>query len=117
MTIATSSEQIAVRDSIASWARSTSVTDIVRSDLDKPSDQWTGLFSQIADLGVFAAAVPEASDGLGASFLDVAAMLEQCGVDLVPGPLGPTVTAAIALAVRRSDSAQGDDDPGAALLA
>ncbi|MDT0222336.1 MULTISPECIES: acyl-CoA dehydrogenase [unclassified Gordonia (in: high G+C Gram-positive bacteria)] len=117
MTIATSSEQIAVRDSIASWARSTSVTDIVRSDLDKPSDQWTGLFSQIADLGVFAAAVPEASDGLGASFLDVAAMLEQCGVDLVPGPLGPTVTAAIALAVRRSDSAKGDDDPGAALLA
>ncbi|WP_137810207.1 MULTISPECIES: acyl-CoA dehydrogenase [unclassified Gordonia (in: high G+C Gram-positive bacteria)] len=117
MTIATSSEQIAVRDSIASWARSTSVTDIVRSDLDKPSDQWTGLFSQIADLGVFAAAVPEASDGLGASFLDVAAMLEQCGADLVPGPLGPTVTAAIALAVRRADSAQGDDDRGAALLA
>ncbi|MBR7192305.1 acyl-CoA dehydrogenase [Gordonia sp. SCSIO 19800] len=117
MTIATSSEQIAVRDSIASWSRSTSVTDIVRSDLDKPSDQWTGLFSQIADLGVFAAAVPEASDGLGASFLDVAAMLEQCGADLVPGPLGSTVTAAIALAVRRSDSPQGDDDRGASLLA
>ena len=116
MTIATSSEQIAVRDSIASWARSTSVTDIVRSDLDKPSDQWTGLFSQIADLGVFAAAVPEASDGLGASFLDVAAMLEQCGVDLVPGPLGPTVTAAIALAVRRADSPQGDTDRSAGLL-
>ncbi|WP_338856788.1 acyl-CoA dehydrogenase [Gordonia hongkongensis] len=116
MTIATSSEQIAVRDSIASWARSTSVTDIVRSDLDKPSDQWTGLFSQIADLGVFAAAVPEASDGLGASFLDVAAMLEQCGADLVPGPLGPTVTAAIALAVRRADSAQGDTDRSAGLL-
>lgn len=116
MTIATSSEQIAVRDSIASWARSTSVTDIVRSDLDKPSDQWTGLFSQIADLGVFAAAVPEASDGLGASFLDVAAMLEQCGADLVPGPLGATVTAAIALAVRRADSAQGDTDRSAGLL-
>ncbi|WP_055476860.1 acyl-CoA dehydrogenase [Gordonia sp. HS-NH1] len=116
MTIATSSEQIAVRDSIASWARSTSVTDIVRSDIDKPRDQWTQLLSQIADLGVFAAAVPEASDGLGASFLDVAAMLEQCGVDLVPGPLGPTVTAAIALAVLRGGSHESDADRGAALL-
>ncbi|OUC80578.1 acyl-CoA dehydrogenase [Gordonia lacunae] len=116
MTIATSSEQIAVRDSIASWARSTSVTDIVRSDIDKPRDQWTQLLSQIADLGVFAAAVPEASDGLGASFLDVAAMLEQCGADLVPGPLGPTVTAAIALAVLRGDVHEGDADRGAALL-
>ncbi|UPW10125.1 acyl-CoA dehydrogenase [Gordonia terrae] len=116
MTIATSSEQIAVRDSIASWARSTSVTDIVRSDIDKPRDQWTRLLSQIADLGVFAAAVPEASDGLGASFLDVAAMLEQCGVDLVPGPLGPTVSAAIALAIARRDAHEGGADRGAALL-
>nr|WP_064569232.1 acyl-CoA dehydrogenase [Gordonia sp. LAM0048] len=116
MTIATSSEQIAVRDSIASWARSTSVTDIVRSDIDKPRDQWTQLLSQIADLGVFAAAVPETSDGLGASFLDVAAMLEQCGVDLVPGPLGPTVTAAIALAIARRDAHEGGADRGAALL-
>lgn len=116
MTIATSSEQIAVRDSIASWARSTSVTDIVRSDIDKPRDQWTQLLSQIADLGVFAAAVPETSDGLGASFLDVAAMLEQCGVDLVPGPLGPTVTAAIALAIARLDAHEGGVDRGAALL-
>lgn len=116
MTIATSSEQIAVRDSIASWARSTSVTDIVRSDIDKPRDQWTQLLSQIADLGVFAAAVPETSDGLGASFLDVAAMLEQCGVDLVPGPLGPTVSAAIALAIARRDAHEGGADRGAALL-
>ncbi|MFE0747619.1 acyl-CoA dehydrogenase family protein [Gordonia sp. NPDC058843] len=113
MTIATSSEQIAVRDSIASWARSSSVTDLVRSDIDKPRDQWTQLLSQIADLGVFAAAVPEASDGLGAGFLDVAAMLEQCGVDLVPGPLGPTVTAAIALA---GVAGGGDTDRAAALL-
>ncbi|MGW9266243.1 acyl-CoA dehydrogenase family protein [Gordonia terrae] len=116
MTIATSSEQVAVRDSIASWARSTSVTDIVRSDIDKPRDQWTQLLSQIADLGVFAAAVPETSDGLGASFLDVAAMLEQCGVDLVPGPLGPTVSAAIALAIARRDAHKGGADRGAALL-
>ncbi|WP_439031626.1 acyl-CoA dehydrogenase family protein [Gordonia terrae] len=97
MTIATSSEQVAVCQSIESWARSAQVTELVRSDIDKPRDQWTGLFGRLAEFGVFAAAVPEDADGLGASFVDVASMVEKCGAELVPGPVGPTVTAAIAL--------------------
>ncbi|MBD0861721.1 acyl-CoA dehydrogenase [Gordonia sp. zg691] len=105
MTIATSSEQIAVCHSIESWARAEKATELVRADIDKPRDQWTGLFAQLAEFGVFAAAVPEAADGLGASFVDVAAMVEQCGVELVPGPIAPTVTAAIALAESGSDAA------------
>ena len=92
MTIATSPEQIAVCHSIASWARSAHVTDLVRSDIDKPSDQWAQVYDQLADLGVFAAAVPEAADGLGANFVDAAAMIEQCGAELVPGPIGSTVS-------------------------
>ncbi len=44
---------------------------------------------------MFAAAVPEASGGLGAGFVDVAAMVEQCGIELVPG-------------ARRADGDHGD---------
>ncbi|MEO9326695.1 acyl-CoA dehydrogenase [Gordonia aurantiaca] len=108
MTIATSSEQIAVCHSIESWARAAKVTELVRSDIDKPRDQWTQLFGRLADLGVFAAALPESAGGLGAGFVDVAAMIEQCGAELVPGPIVPTVTAAIALS--------GLDDPRAGEL-
>ncbi|WJG14161.1 MULTISPECIES: acyl-CoA dehydrogenase [Gordonia] len=106
MTIATSPEQQAVCHSIESWARAAKVTELVRSDLDKPRDQWTQLFGQLADFGVFAAAVPEASGGLGAGFVDVAAMVEQCGIELVPGPVVPTVTAAIALSTSADARAQ-----------
>ncbi len=97
MTIATSTEQIAVCDAIATWALSVHTTELVRADIDKPCDQWTGLFAQLAEFGLFTAALPEERGGLGGTFLDVAAMIEQCGERLVPGPLGPTVAAALAL--------------------
>ena len=107
MTIATSSEQIAVCDAIATWARSVSTTELVRSDIDKPADQWTGLLAQLAEFGVFAGALPEDSGGFGATFIDVAAMIEQCGISLVPGPIGPMVAAALGLS--RSDDARAGD--------
>lgn len=97
MPIATSPEQLAVCDAIARWARGAHVTDLVRSDIDKPADQWTGLFGQLAEFGVFGGAVPDDRGGLGASFIDVAAMVEQCGNNLVPGPIGATVAAALVL--------------------
>ena len=97
MTIATSEEQNAVRQAIADWARTVGTADLVRSNLDKPRDQWVDLLAQLADFGVFGAAVGEDRGGLGARFADAAAMLEQCGTSLVPGPLAPTVAAAVAL--------------------
>ncbi|MEE4021922.1 acyl-CoA dehydrogenase [Gordonia sp. PKS22-38] len=110
MTIATSTEQIAVCDAIATWARSVATTELVRADIDKPTDQWTGLWAQLAEFGVFAGALPEDQGGFGATFLDVAAMVEQCGVGLVPGPLAPTVAAALGLS-------RADDDRAPELLA
>lgn len=97
MTIATSTEQIAVCDAIATWAQGAHITDLVRADIDKPRDQWTGLYPQLAEFGLFSAALPEQRGGLGATFADVVAMVEQCGHSLVPGPLGPTIAAALAL--------------------
>ncbi|MFW0793979.1 acyl-CoA dehydrogenase [Gordonia sp. CPCC 205515] len=107
MPIATSGEQVAVCDAIASWARGVHTTDLVRADIDKPADQWTGLFGQLAEFGVFAGAVPEECGGLGATFIDVAAMVEQCGTSLVPGPLGATIAAAVALS--RCDDGRSTD--------
>ncbi|NED70456.1 acyl-CoA dehydrogenase family protein, partial [Streptomyces sp. SID10244] len=111
MTIATSTEQIAVCDAIATWAHGVQTTELVRADIDKPADQWTGLLAQLAEFGVFAAALPEEHGGFGATFTDVAAMIEQCGRSLVPGPIGPIVAAALGL------TRSTDDDRAAGLLA
>ncbi|MYR06945.1 acyl-CoA dehydrogenase [Gordonia sp. SID5947] len=107
MTIATSSEQIAVCDAIATWAQGVQTTELVRADIDKPADQWTGLLAQLAEFGVFAAALPEEHGGFGATFTDVAAMVEQCGRSLVPGPIGPIVAAALGLSRSTDDRAAG----------
>ncbi|WLP89417.1 acyl-CoA dehydrogenase [Gordonia sp. NB41Y] len=97
MTLATSPEQTAVCAAISAWSAKAGTADSARSHLDKPDDQWRGLFPQIADLGLFAAILPESDGGIGASFADVAAMVEQCGRELVPGPIVETVALAVAL--------------------
>ncbi|MGV9857887.1 acyl-CoA dehydrogenase family protein [Gordonia sp. NPDC003425] len=105
MTLATSPEQIAVCTSISSWADRLRTTELVRADLEKPSDRWRELFGQLGDFGVFATALPERCGGLGGSWADVAAMLQECGRRLVPGPIVATVAAAVALSA--------SDDPRA----
>lgn len=104
MSLATSAEQLAVCEAIGSWAAGAHVADIARAEVDKPRDQWRDLWPRVAEFGVFGAAVPDSAGGLGADFADVAAMLDACGHDLVPGPIGETVTAAVVLA--RSDDAR-----------
>ena len=99
MSLATSDEQIAVCEAISAWATRRRTTDIVRAELEKPRDHWRDLFPELAELGVFAALVEEAQGGVGASFSDVAAMVEQCGASLVPGPISETVVATLALSV------------------
>ena len=106
MTIATSAEQIAVCDTIASWAARAEVAAKVRADIDKPSDSWQHLWTELAELGLFGAAVSERVGGFGARFADVAAMVEECGRRIVPGPIAPTVAAAVALGMSDDDRAQ-----------
>ena len=105
VSLATSDEQIAVCEAISAWATRRRTTDIVRAELEKPRDHWRDLFPELAELGVFAALVEEAQGGVGASFSDVAAMVEQCGASLVPGPIGETVVATLALSVSTDPSA------------
>ncbi|GAB18560.1 putative acyl-CoA dehydrogenase [Gordonia effusa NBRC 100432] len=105
MTIATSAEQIAVCDAIASWAARAATATKVRGDIDKPSDSWQELWAELAGLGLFGAAVSEASGGFDARFADVAAMAEECGRRIVPGPIAPTVAAAIGLGLSDDERA------------
>jgi len=105
VTIATSAEQIAVCAAIADWAAARETTAIVRAELDKPGDAWRGLWPELAELGVFAAAADEGRDGLGAPFADAAAMVAECGRRLVPGPIIATVAAGIALSRTPGESA------------
>ncbi|MGW0039486.1 acyl-CoA dehydrogenase family protein [Gordonia sp. NPDC003376] len=106
MTLATSPEQAAVCEAISAWSAKAGTADSARSHLDKPDDQWRTLFPQIAGLGLFAAIVPESDGGIGASFADVAAMVERCGRVLVPGPIVETVALAVALS-RVTDPRRG----------
>ena len=107
MTIATSTEQFAACDAIATWARGVATPERVRAEINKPTDSWTDLFGQLAEFGLFAAILPEENGGFGATFLDVAAMIEQCGASLVPGPIGATVAAAFGLSHSDDPRASG----------
>lgn len=107
MTIATTEEQIAVNDAIRQWAASAAVIEVVRSSEDAAGrDAWREPLGRLADLGVFAAALPEDRGGADARFVDLAAMLEECGRSLVPGPVSGTAVAALALA---TSAAHADD--------
>ncbi|ALG83679.1 acyl-CoA dehydrogenase [Gordonia phthalatica] len=106
MTIATSADQRVVVDSIAAWARAREVRAAVRSDLDDSAASWRPLWQQIADLGLFAAGVPERFGGADGTVEDVAVMLSACGEELVPGPLAASVATAYVLAAQENPLAE-----------
>lgn len=100
MTIATSSDQQAVYDSVTEWAAAKAAVEAVRADVDGAGASWRGPFAELGALGIFGAAVDESRNGAGGTFIDVAVMLEACGASLVPGPLAPTVAAAYVTALQ-----------------
>ncbi|MCF8568983.1 acyl-CoA dehydrogenase [Gordonia sp. HY002] len=114
MTIATSSDQQAVYDSVTEWAAAKSVVEAVRADVDDAGASWRAPFAELGALGIFGAAVDESRNGAGGTFIDVAVMLEACGASLVPGPLAPTVAAAYVTASQgaaEADSLLGGEQP------
>ncbi|QRY62933.1 acyl-CoA dehydrogenase [Gordonia sp. PDNC005] len=106
MSIATSSDQRVVADSVTDWAAARSVAEAVRADIDGGGASWREFFGQIGELGVFMAGVAEDAGGAGGSLEDVAVMLEACGSSLVPGPLAQTVAGAYVLAAQGSEAAE-----------
>jgi 3-oxochol-4-en-24-oyl-CoA dehydrogenase len=82
VTVARSVEQNAAQDAVRAFARSHQVINAAR---DEDGAGWRRLWPALADLG-----------GADGTLGDLAAMLEQCGAELIPGPVVATVIAALA---------------------
>lgn len=98
MPIAMTADQVALQDAIRRWAAGANVLATVRALENGPSSQADRHWAGLASLGCFALAVPEQLGGDGGRVSELAAVLEQVTVDLVPGPVMPTLLATLALA-------------------
>ena len=128
MPIAVTAEQVAIAESIGRWAKRAGPVAAVRTletsggrmgaapsaspgaYPDTAGGQqaaavacWAGL----AELGIFAIAVPEQIGGAGGTTADVAVVAEQLAAVLAPGPALPTLLAGLVLA--RSARTAGEE--------
>gem|GEM_PF-8151 len=115
MAIAVTSEQLAMAGSIGQWAKRAGTIASVRGLETKggrtSGEPWAqASWAAMAELGIFSVALPPALGGAGGSTADVAVVAEQLAVHLAPGPVLPTLLAALVLAGQ-------PDAPAAALLA
>ena len=101
MPIATDAEQRAAADAVRRWAAKSVPVATARAAEDAP-DGWRKHWSELADLGLFAVAVPESAGGAGGRMADLAVMIEAAAEALVPGPVAPTALAALAVATAPS---------------
>jgi 3-oxochol-4-en-24-oyl-CoA dehydrogenase len=106
--IALTAEQRALQASIREWAKRTGTIGVVRSqeppDAAAAQEAWRPVASEaaerwasLAELGVFGVGIPVAAGGTGGSPADLAAVLVQLTDSLVPGPVLPTLLAALLL--------------------
>src|SRR5689334_19032964 len=105
MSIATTDEQAALQRSIRRWTAGADTKNIIRRaephlepGQPPPGPELAAIWSGIAELGVLGIAVPEEFGGADGSITDVAVGLEEAARGLMPGPLLPTVLAALLLA-------------------
>ncbi|WP_018255584.1 acyl-CoA dehydrogenase [Salinispora mooreana] len=98
MPIAMTTDQLAFQDAIRRWAAEANVLATVRALENGPSAAADRHWAGLAGLGCFALAVPEQLGGDGGRGGELAAVLEQLTVALVPGPVMPTLLAALTLA-------------------
>jgi 3-oxochol-4-en-24-oyl-CoA dehydrogenase len=92
MTIARTAEQAAAQDAVRAFSRSHRVIEAAR---DENGVSWRRLWNPLAELGLFAVAVADEYGGAGGTLGDLAAMLQQAGAELIPGPLAATTVAAL----------------------
>jgi alkylation response protein AidB-like acyl-CoA dehydrogenase len=96
--IAITPDQLALQASIRDWAKQAAPLAAVRRlEPGTPAEPETTHLSDVAGLGVFSIAVPEAAGGAGGTVTDLAAALEMLSITLVPGPIMPTALAGLLL--------------------
>jgi hypothetical protein len=94
--IAINSDQRAVADAVRAWAAHAGPRATARAQETAP-DAWHKHWAELADLGLFAVALPETAGG-GGTIADLAVMLEAAATALVPGPVVSTALAGLVLA-------------------
>ena len=114
MSIADSTDHASFTEAVRTWADRAGPTAAVRDALD---GKGPAVLPGAADLGLFAVTAPEDAGGLGASVVDLAVMLEQCGHDLVPGPLVSTAVVADLLARAGGSGADAASDLAGSVMA
>ena len=108
MPIAQSPEQLALAESVGQWAKRAGAIAAVRgleNGGPRSAEHWAGHWAGLAELGIFAIGVPEDCGGAGGTAADVAVVAEQLAAALVPGPVLPTLLAALVLAETASSAA------------
>ena len=118
MPIAITPDQQALQASLRDWAKQAAPLAAVRRlEPGAPAPAQTTYLSDLAALGVFSIAVPEAAGGAGGTLTDLAAALEQLTVALVPGPVLPTALAGLLAATQLPALATGEATAAVALTA
>ncbi|MFJ2258332.1 acyl-CoA dehydrogenase family protein [Streptomyces sp. NPDC087844] len=90
-------EQTAFARSLDALLTAADTPAVVRSWSTGDPAAGRALWSRVADLGVFALAVPEAYEGVGARPVELAVACVELGRHVVPGPVVETVAAAALL--------------------
>jgi 3-oxochol-4-en-24-oyl-CoA dehydrogenase len=92
LTIATTVEQAAAQEAVGAFAR---IHNVLQGARDETGAAWRPLWPSLAELGIFGVAVAEDAGGAGGTLADLAAMLEQAGYELIPGPVVTTSIGAL----------------------
>jgi alkylation response protein AidB-like acyl-CoA dehydrogenase len=90
--MARTTEQAAAQQALRAFARARRTSEAAR---DETGTAWKQLWTPLAQLGLFAVAVPDHRGGLGGTLADLAAMLEVAGAELIPGPIVGTAVGAL----------------------
>ncbi|MDP9117013.1 MAG: acyl-CoA dehydrogenase [Actinomycetota bacterium] len=101
MPISTTDDQRAVAAAVRHWARRANPIATTRAQ-ESATDAWRKHWHELAELGIFSIAVPQASGGAGGSVADLAVAVEAAAEALVPGPL--VTTALVSVLLGRSPS-------------
>ena len=118
MPIAITPDQQALQASLRDWAKQADPLAAVRRlEPGAPAPAETTYLSDLAALGVFSIAVPEAVGGAGGTLTDLSAALEQLTIALVPGPVLPTALAGLLAAIHLPALATGEATAAVALTA
>ncbi|OLF06475.1 hypothetical protein BLA60_31390 [Actinophytocola xinjiangensis] len=89
--------QDALRDSVAAACARAGLPGAVRALEPGAGGDWRTHWPGLADLGLLGPGVPARLGGAGGDLADTAAALERAAWSLAPGPVLPTVLAALAL--------------------